>query len=338
MTGMIRRGFMIGTLLVLVSASLLASGCNFLPSEEEQLAPPLMKPVAVDYKTQAVTRGTLVKQVTLEGSFYPRSRKSVSFENQSGRLKSLVVELGQIVKAGATIAELDPGSLPTDIRIQELEIEKSQLTLSQLQSSGADTYSVQRARIDLEEQRIHLDVLNGELKSLRIVAPFTGPVVYLTSVAVGMSVGPGETVAILADTSQLLLLASGGQTSSLPIGAQVTVTFGGKDLAGEVVANPSTLKDDPDTNLRSAAIIQFKDGTPENATMGKTARIVYVMDRRENVLTLPLNRIHTWSGQQFVYVLVDGIRVEKGISIGMTTDTEAEIVNGLSEGDLVIIG
>ena len=42
------------------------------------------------------------------------------------------------------------------------------------------------------------------------------------------------------------------------------------------------------------------------------------------------------SGRRYVNVLEDGVRVEKDVEIGLQTDTEAEIINGLEEGDLVI--
>ena len=43
------------------------------------------------------------------------------------------------------------------------------------------------------------------------------------------------------------------------------------------------------------------------------------------------------SGRRYVNVLEDGVRVEKDVEIGLMTDTEAEIIKGIDEGDLVIV-
>jgi len=51
------------------------------------------------------------------------------------------------------IAELDSQSLASQVRFQEIEVEKSRLTLSQLKSTGSDSFSIRRAELDLEQQR-----------------------------------------------------------------------------------------------------------------------------------------------------------------------------------------
>jgi len=43
-------------------------------------------------------------------------------------------------------------------------------------------------------------------------------------------------------------------------------------------------------------------------------------------------------GQSFVHVLEDGIRTERDLDIGITTGTHAEVLSGLEEGELLIIG
>jgi UDP-3-O-[3-hydroxymyristoyl] glucosamine N-acyltransferase len=103
------------------------------------------------------------------------------------------------------------------------------------------------------------------------------------------------------------------------------------------VANPSTLFNDPDERLRKAAIIKISAMLPEKVKLGSHARITFVQDIRENVIILPRSQINLMSGRRYVNVLEDGVRVEKDVEIGLMTDTEAEIIKGLDEGDLVIV-
>lgn len=315
---------------------LTATGCQFLPQEEEELAPPLMKPATIEYRTEPVERGTLIQQLRLSGSFAPEIQEALSFK-QGGRLKEKHVRLGQEVKTGDMIIEMDSSNLVYQIRLQEMEIEKSKLNLNQLYANDADYYAVKRAQIDLAQQELRLENLNEQLAATQIVAPFDGEITYIISTSIGEYINPYQLVARVADTRELVLVTTRDKASDLPIGAEVIVEFQKEELKGEVIANPSSLFNDPNESLHNAAIVKVTDPLPEKVKLGSDARIIYVQDSREDVLILPRKHINLMSGRRFVNVLEDGVRVEKDVEIGLMTDTEAEIIKGLEEGDLVIV-
>ncbi len=316
--------------------ALSATGCNFLPVEEEELAPPLMKPATIEYKTEPAKRGTLIQQLRLTAGFYPENQETLTF-SQGGRLKEKHVRLGAFVEEGDLLVELDSSNLEFQIALQTLELEKSKLTLSQLRASQADSYARRRAQYDIEQQELRLQNLQEQLEATRLVAPFAGEVTYIISTSVGENVNAYQIVTRIADLTELVLVTTNDKASELPIGAEVEVEYQKKLLKGEVVANPSTLFNDPDERLRSAAIIKMEDGLPDDAKLGSSAYINYVQDVREDVIMLPRRQINLMSGRRYVNVLEDGVRVEKDVEIGLMTDTEAEIVKGLDEGDLIIV-
>ena len=324
--------------LLLASCCLFATGCGLLPDEEEILAPPLVEPQKIEYKTQAVTRGDLVEQLRMVGILVPGDTRTLSFENMSGRLKVIHVKLGQDVKAGDPIAELESGSVADQIAIQELEVEKIVLDLAHLRATGADSYAIRRTEIDLKQQKIRLAGLRAEKEATVIRAPIDGQVTYLISTPRGEWIGSYQMVARVADVSSMLLVTTDNNASDLPIGGVVQLEYKKTALAGEIVANPSTLYNDPDERLRTAAIIEVLAGLPMGAKLGESMRITYVQDKREDVLVLPRSLINLMSGRRYVNVLVDGVRVEKDVELGLTTETEAEVIKGLDEGDLVIVG
>lgn len=322
--------------LVAVS-SLLFSGCNLLPAEEDELAPPLVKPASIEYKTDAVERGTLIQQLRMSGTFMAESQRSLSFEKQGGRLKAIHVKSGQDVKAGDLIAELDAESLEYDISIQEIELQKSQLALDQQKANGADQYSIKRAQLDLKQAALRLEDMQKQLAATRILSPIDGKVVYLTSVSLGEYVNAYQTVAKIADITSLILYTSSNDAALLPIGAKVELEIDDAFYDGEVVANPSTLYNDPDENMQKAALINLTGDRPTDIKLGTDARIVYIQEQRDNALILPRTQINLLSGRRYVNVLEDGVRVEKDVEVGLMTETEVEIIKGLDEGDLVII-
>ncbi|MDD2441570.1 MAG: biotin/lipoyl-binding protein [Eubacteriales bacterium] len=332
-----RFGVQVIVLLSLMLVLVTASGCNFLPVEEEELAPPLMQPAKIEYKTEPAQRGTLIQQLRLSGSFQPEVQLSLSFEDQGGRLKEKHVRLGQEVKAGDLIAELDSGTVGFNIELQEIEIEKSKLNISQLRENKAGYYAIRRAQLDLEQQELRLANLQRQLAATQIVAPFDGEITYIISTSIGEYINAYQIVAKVADTRQLVLVTTNDKASELPVGAEVVIEFQKEELTGEVIGNPSTLFNDPNEYLRKAAVIKVKGELPAKATLGSDARIVYVQDKREDVLILPRRQINLMSGRRYVNVLEDGVRVEKDVEIGLMTDTEAEIIKGIDEGDLVIV-
>jgi membrane fusion protein, macrolide-specific efflux system len=107
-------------------ASLLISGCNFLPEEEEVLAPPLMQPATIEYRTTPVARGDLLLQSRMTGVFAPEVQQALSFERQGGRLKDIHVRMGEAVEEGQLLMELESDPLESQIRLQEIEVEKAE--------------------------------------------------------------------------------------------------------------------------------------------------------------------------------------------------------------------
>jgi macrolide-specific efflux system membrane fusion protein len=321
----------------LLACCLLTSGCSLFPAEEEKLAPPLMQPAKIEYSTITATRGSLVLQLRLTGKFYPENQQSLSFEKQGGRLKSLRVTNGDIVKKGDLIAQLDSGSIVSSIEIQALEVDKSQLSLSQMRANGADSYSVKKAQLDLQQQQIRLKDLQRQLEATQIFAPIDGQVTYLISTDIGEYVNAYQTVTRIADISRLVLQVTGENAADLPIGAGVTIEFNKMTFDGIVTANPTSLISDPDEQIRKSAFISFAGIWPAEASLGQSADVVYVQEKREDVLFLPRAYINIMSGRHYVNVLEDGVRVEKDVEIGLLTETEAEIIKGIDADDRIII-
>lgn len=337
MKRMHRSGSML-YLMILLSATLLTTGCQFLPREEEPLAPPLMQPATIEYRTKPVERGDLIEQVRMSGAFVPETQQALSFEKQGGRLKAIHVRMGEMVEADQLLMELDSEQLETQIAMTQLDVERAQLNLQQVKNSGGDRYAVRRAEIDLEQQTMRLQDMEKQMEATRIYAPFAGQVTYLSSVLIGEYVNAYQLMIKIADLSRLVVVTTSDDANSLPIGAMVDVEYDKKIIQAEVIANPSSLYNDPDENMRKAAIMHLPDDTiPDGVKAGVSVRITYVLQRRDDVLVVPRSYINLMSGRRYVNVLENDIRVEKDVEIGLTTDTEAEIIKGLAEGDLVII-
>jgi len=62
-----------------------------------------------------------------------------------------------------------------------------------------------------------------------------------------------------------------------------------------------------------------------------------ILDEKENVLTLPFEAVDERDEGDFIMVMENDKPIEREVKIGIQTDTEIEILSGLSESDQVII-
>jgi HlyD family secretion protein len=68
-----------------------------------------------------------------------------------------------------------------------------------------------------------------------------------------------------------------------------------------------------------------------------TADVEITTASREGALIVPLRAVHTGGGRATVDQLGDGGVEQVEVTLGLTTDTEAEITSGLAEGDVVVV-
>lgn len=123
------------------------------------------------------------------------------------------------------------------------------------------------------------------------------------------------------------------------IGNKATITFDalpGKTFMGEVVAvNIQGVVTSGVTTY--PATITMETSSPEILNnMSSTADIVTY--KKENVLLVPNAAVVTQEGRSFVRVLRNGrVRLVQ-VEVGASSDTQTEIISGISEGDEVVTG
>lgn len=74
----------------------------------------------------------------------------------------------------------------------------------------------------------------------------------------------------------------------------------------------------------------------DKITIGANAKITMILAQSDNVLAVPNEAINTSTDGDFVYVIKDGVVEKRTIKTGVSSATETEIIDGLSEGDLVV--
>lgn len=204
-------------------------------------------------------------------------------------------------------------------------------------------YKNQQGVVEQAQAALNSAWLSYQLASPIITVPMDGVVGDLT-IAPGMVLGQAETAQKIAVIrSEGVPIASfnlseidvtkvkKGQKATITLDSLPDKEFGGKvigvDRTGVVLQGVTNYP----------ATVQFDTRVLEILpNMAASASIV--IDAKKDILILPSSALQTRAGQNFVRIEKDGRLQQVRVEVGLTSDTQVEIISGLSEADVVIIG
>ena len=316
------------------------TGCLF-PREEEPLAPPLVRPAEVTYRTVPAVRATIEQTVVVTGHVTYRTQSAVAFERGGGRLHRIAVAFGDRVRDGDLLAELRNDDLQVQVREREIALRKAELRHERARARGADRFEPELAALDEELAALHLKVARRDLLGTELRAPMDGIVTYTLPASPGDHLDPFVTVVRLADPDELVVEYRGAEAGRFELGVAVELTVGAEQVQhrGGVIETPSSM---PPARLtqepasRDRVRIRMLEPLPE-LYIGQSVRVVLTEERREDVVVIPRNLVRSYLDADYVYVLAGGEKLERAVEVGLVTASQAEIVRGLEAGERVIV-
>lgn len=153
----------------------------------------------------------------------------------------------------------------------------------------------------------------------------------------GSSSGSGFVV--LTDVSLLDVKVGFAEADAakVKVGQAATVTFDA--LPGQTV-NGSVVSLDVNQTVVSNVVTYYAriglTNPPADVKPGMTASVSVVLDKRENVVTLPTSAVTTRGNTATVTVRADGKDTTRTIGIGLRGDNAVEVVSGLQAGETVV--
>ncbi len=216
--------------------------------------------------------------------------------------------------------------------------------------AAEQTYLSQQQAVAQSQASVSNAWYNYQLYQATVTAPVDGKIVGM-NLAEGLTISYSEgssgnassqTVAKIQTqgTPIALFNVSEVDIGQIKVGQQVTLTLDSLedltyigtvvavDRVGSVTSNvtqyPVLIKFDSQENLDKIL-----------TNMAVNAQIV--LDSRKDVVVIPLSAVTTLRDKKFVKVQVNGNEEIRAVETGLENDTQVEITNGLSEGDIVIL-
>ncbi len=121
------------------------------------------------------------------------------------------------------------------------------------------------------------------------------------------------------------------------IGDKTTVTFdalSGKTFAGKVISIDTVGTVTSGVTNYPAVIALDTANTQILPNMSATANIITAT--KDNVMLIPSSAVQTQNDVSAVRVMKNGKVSEVTVEIGLSSDTQTEIVSGITEGDTVV--
>ena len=247
---------------------------------------------------------------------------------------------------------------PTQRQMDEaqanLDLAKAQLTNAQNyltlltggnapdDASGAALEAYKQANLDVQKASVGIQVLQDTLNKNQIVSTMAGQVTAL-QISTGDQIHAYDSVGTVADISKLEVSASITDfniLNQLEVGMNATMVPSsglGKPVTGSIRLLPSTGGNTQASNQNN--IIHFSVDSPladAGYKLADLVKITVILTKRENVLWVPPQTIRTFSGRQFVVVQDGNVQRRVDVSVGVVGADRVEILNGLSEGQVVV--
>ncbi len=224
----------------------------------------------------------------------------------------------------------------TAVRSAQASLDNAQVALDQAQKN-IDT-STKQAQSQLDSAKIGVDQAQRNLNNASLYAPFDG---YVSAVnfSTGDTASSGTAVS-LVDLSNLqvkVLIAevdmakiAVGETADMTLDALPGATYQAKVIA----ISPVGTVTQGVVNYPVVVSVQNPDAAVKP---GMTANLAVQVDKRENVLVVPLRAVRTQGNQKIVTVEYKGQQIQTPVGTGLSNDTQVEITNGLQEGDVIVL-
>ncbi|MEO0420914.1 MAG: efflux RND transporter periplasmic adaptor subunit [Pseudomonadota bacterium] len=297
--------------------------------------------VAIPVEVAAAQRGDILAVYSATGSL-EAERDAEVVAKVEGQITQILVEEGDIVKAGDVLARLDGDQL-------RLELARARASLEKLEAEyGRNKHLHNKGLVTKEAyDTIHFDVrasrADAELSALRlgyteIRAPIDG-VVSERMVKVGNTITANTPTFRVTDLEPLIteLFVPEREYRKLAAGQQAEVTvdaLGDVSFAGRIARIAPVI--DP-TTATFKVTVETTDAAGR-LSPGMFARINVVYDVHPNALQVPRDALVDGVGDQAVFVVnEENTAQRRTVTTGLDNGGRVEILDGLNDGDEVVV-
>ena len=325
----------------------------------------------VKYLTETVKRGNIHQTVSATGEISPSNLVTVGSQ-ASGQIKKLYVKLGQQVKKGDLIAEINSTTQVNTLNTEKSKLETYQAKLVSAEialnsaekkykreaalwkekatskedfESAQDALAAAKANVaelkaSIKQTKISINTAESDLGYTRITATMDGTVVAIPIIQLAnldtmlnkMQIAEGDITKVKAGQDISFTILS---EPDEPIKAKLDSVDPGLTTMSLGSYTASTDTTSNAIYYYARALVPNPDG---KLSIGMTTQNTIEINGVKNVLLVPTLTIKKRDGKSYVSVLgADGKAVEREITVGLKDSMNTEVKSGLKEGEKVVM-
>ena len=259
-------------------------------------------------KVVKATLGAIEQNVDATGSVVPLNRVEIK-PPVGGRIEKLLADEGAHVNAGQIVAWLSS-------------------------TDRAAILDAARAQGPAE-----LKKWEDSYKPTPIVASLSGEVI-LRNVVVGQAVDAGTVIFAVADTLVVIAQVDESDIGKIKVGQQARIrldSYPDQPVTGKVFDMLYEGKNV--SNVITYGVKVRADKLPPFFRSQMTANVSFLVRRQENAILLPSVAVRdaAGGGREVLMPGPDGKPASKAVKVGLETDDQIEILEGVAEGDKVLL-
>lgn len=345
---------------IVLSLLLTLSACNL----QEEIAEENPVPVEV----AAVEKKNIRATITLGTQLRPQEELMIFAKTPGLKVTDLPVKLGDTVSAGALLFELDKDPLRMQVEqarlnyemaraqyqrqkeqqasitteVEEVSVFKSITrnlnpftgTMEKEMAALTQDSTLAMAQAQVEQSRMIYANSLAQLAEMEYYAPIAGVIsqINIQKNQLVMNQVPALTI---SDISRLKgdLVVTPQVYQAIGLGKEITVTADGQEAQGKIsLVNPIP---DQRTNLY---LVEFTlDNEGHQLLGGVFAQARLTIEEKDNALVIPKEAIIIEGNEAYVFTAEDGSAHKKSIKTGIDSGEQVEILEGLKEGERVVI-
>lgn len=331
--------------IVIIIATVGLMGYILMKNKEEnqeKTAIVAKKNAAVSVKVDTVK----VEQVSLDfksnGYFEPLEELKLSAE-KPGKVTQILVKEGDFVKVGQTLAIVRSDVININAENANAIYQNAVADYNRFENAyktgGVTKQQLDQARLAMINAKSNLNQANINVEDTRIKAPISGIInkKFIEVGAVLAGTPPTELFEIVNVTKlKLKVTVNESQVANLKVGSPIKITsniYPDKEFSGKI----TFIAPKADASLNFPVEIEITNNVSNELKAGMYGTANFSSQEKPTLKIVPREAFVGSVGSNEVFVVKNGVATLKKVTAGRIIGEKVEILDGLNEGELVVV-
>lgn len=299
------------------------------------------KNASVSVKVETVKTEEVSLDFSANGNFEPLQELKFSAE-KPGRVVRVLVDEGDNVRVGQTLAIVRSEQITSDLQAAEASYQNAQTDLSRFENAfktgGVTKQQLDQAKLNLVTAKSRFQQAKVNIGDTNIKATING-IVNKKYIEPGSVLGAATPLFDIVNVSRLKLkvTVNENQVANIRIGNTVKVkasVYPDKEFSGKI----TFIAPKADTSLNFPVEIEIVNNTSHDLKAGMYGTAEFASSQqKQSLMIIPRNAFVGSVSSNQIFIIENGVAKLKTVTAGRIFGDKVEIINGLSDGETVIV-